>query len=59
MFDNLLIIAAIIIVAWLGIFIYYMVTSQQQIQLQDEIEEVDELLDGPTSDNDDAAKDTY
>lgn len=53
MFDNLALLAAVIIIAWLGIFIYYMVTSQKQTKLQDEIKEVDQLLGGsPEPDHD-------
>ena len=58
MFDNLVLLAAVIIVAWLGIFIYYMVTSEQQRHLQDDIDEVDRLLgDAPASSDEDAGED--
>lgn len=57
MFDNLVLLAAVIIVAWLGVFIYYMVTSEQQRHLQDDIDEVDRLLgDAPAPSDEDAGE---
>jgi uncharacterized membrane protein len=44
MFDNLLLIAVIVIVFWLGIFAFYMMTSKKQEDIQKEIESVEKLL---------------
>ena len=45
MFDNLTLIAIIVILFWLGIFAYYMITSRQQQELQKDMEELQEMLD--------------
>ena len=45
MFENLLPIAIVIIVMWVGVLAYYLVTSRQQSDLQDSIESLSEMLD--------------
>lgn len=44
MFDNLMLVAVIAIILWIGIYAFYMVTSRQQRQLQQDIEALDDLL---------------
>ncbi len=45
MFDNLLLITIIIIAMWLGMLVYYLITSRQQSNLQQNIESLRSLLD--------------
>ena len=45
MFDNLLPLAVVIIVLWVGVLAYYMTTSRQQGKLQDSLKNLRELLD--------------
>ncbi len=45
MFDNLLVVALIIIVLWLGAMAYYFYVSRQQNELGDEIDKLREQLD--------------
>ncbi len=45
MFDNLLLITIVIIVMWLGMLVYYLTTSRQQGDLQQNIESLRRLLD--------------
>lgn len=52
MFDNLTLIAAVVIVFWLGVFAYYMITSRQQQNLQQDIEELQQMLGEETPDED-------
>ncbi len=44
MFDNLTLIAVIVIVFWLGIFAFYMMTAKKQDDIQKEIESVEKML---------------
>jgi hypothetical protein len=45
MFENLLLIAVVIMILWVGILAYYLVTSRQQTDLQKNIESLREMLD--------------
>jgi len=45
MFDNLLLIAILVIVFWLSILIFYLYTSRQQQNLQADIETLRQMLD--------------
>lgn len=45
MFGNLLLIAVVILIMWVGILAYYMITSRQQNDLQKDIENLREMLD--------------
>ncbi len=45
MFENFLPVAIVIIVMWVGVVAYYLVTSRQQRDLQDNIESLREMLD--------------
>ena len=45
MFENLLLIAVVIMILWVGILAYYLVTSRQQTDLQKNIESMREMLD--------------
>lgn len=44
MFGNLMVVAAIAAVLWLGAFIYYLFTSRQQKDIAREIEALEERL---------------
>ena len=46
MFENLLLIAIVIMIMWLGVMAYYLVTSRQQTDLQKNIESLRDRLDG-------------
>ena len=50
MFENFLPIAIVIIVMWVGVLAYYLVTSRQQSDLQDSIESLSEMLDNSQPD---------
>ena len=50
MFDNLMVVALIIIVLWLGAMAYYFYVSRQQRDLADEIEKLREQLDDAEGD---------
>jgi preprotein translocase subunit YajC len=45
MFDNLVLIAVVIMILWIGVLAYYLVTSRQQKDLQEDIESLREMLD--------------
>lgn len=45
MLDNLLLIAVVIMIMWVGIMAYYLYTSRRQTDLQKEIEDLREMLD--------------
>lgn len=45
MFDNLFIVAAIIIILWLGLFILYLFSSRQQHTLKENLQALEEKLD--------------
>lgn len=45
MFENLLLIVVVIMIMWIGILAYYLVTSRQQADLQQDIESLREMLD--------------
>jgi hypothetical protein len=45
MFDNLILVAVVIIVLWLGAMAYYYFVSRQQNDLADEIEKLRAQLD--------------
>ena len=45
MFENLLLIAIVIMIMWLGVMAYYLVTSRQQTDLQKNIESLRDRLD--------------
>ncbi len=44
MFENLIFIAGIAAVLWLGTFVYYLFTSRQQSEIAREIEDLEEQL---------------
>jgi preprotein translocase subunit YajC len=45
MFDNLIVVAIIVIVLWLGAMGYYFYVSRQQSELKEEIDKLREELD--------------
>lgn len=45
MFENLLLIAVVIMVLWVGVLAYYLITSRQQTDLQKDIESLRNMLD--------------
>ena len=45
MLENLLLIAIVIMIMWLGVMAYYLVTSRQQTDLQKNIESLRDRLD--------------
>jgi preprotein translocase subunit YajC len=45
MLDNLVLIAVVIMILWIGVLAYYLVTSRQQKDLQKDIESLREMLD--------------
>lgn len=45
MFENLVVVAIIIILLWVGAFVYYFYVSRQQNELEDEIEKLKTQLD--------------
>ena len=45
MFQNFALISTIIILAWLGLIVYYILLSNNQKQLQDELEQLQQRLD--------------
>ena len=45
MFDNLLLVIIIIIVLWLGAYSYYWVSSRQQKDIVDQVEQLRQKLD--------------
>ena len=45
MFENLILIAVVIMIMWVGVLAYYLVTSRQQADLQKDIESLREMLD--------------
>ena len=45
MFDNLMNIAAIVSVMWMGLIGFYVYTSRQQKEIREDIEALEELLD--------------
>lgn len=45
MLENLLLIAIVIMVMWVGALAYYLVTSRQQTDLQKDIESLRDMLD--------------
>lgn len=51
MFDNLLLIAIVIMIMWVGVLAYYLITSRQQADLQKDIEFLREMLDKPENKN--------
>ena len=44
MFENLLVVAAVAAILWLGAFIYYLFTSRQQKDIAREIEQLEKQL---------------
>ena len=44
MFENLVLIAVIIMILWVGTLAYYLVTSRQQTDLQENIESLQTML---------------
>jgi CcmD family protein len=44
MFENLLVVAAVAAVLWLGAFVYYLMTSRQQKDIAREIEALEKQL---------------
>lgn len=51
MFENLLLIAVVIMIMWVGVLAYYLITSRQQTDLQKDIESLREMLDEPENKN--------
>lgn len=45
MFDNLLIIAIVIILFWVAALAFYLITSRKQIDLEKRIQSLNEMLD--------------
>jgi hypothetical protein len=45
MFENLLLIAVVIMIMWVGALAYYLITSRQQTDLQKDIESLRNMLD--------------
>jgi preprotein translocase subunit YajC len=45
MFENLILIAVVIMIMWVGVLAYYLITSRQQADLQKDIESLREMLD--------------
>lgn len=45
MLDNLVLIAVVIMILWIGVLAYYLVTSRRQKDLQKDIESLREMLD--------------
>ena len=45
MLENLLLIAVVIMILWVGVLAYYLYTSRQQTDLQKEIEDLRDMLD--------------
>ena len=43
--ENLTLLAIVIIVLWLGVLAFYLVSSRQQVDLQKEIEALDKQMD--------------
>lgn len=44
MFENLTIVAIIMIVAWVGLILFYIRTSGQQAKLQEELDALEAML---------------
>lgn len=53
MFDNLLLTSVLIIILWVGGFIFYLYTSRQQRLLQEEVETLKQMLDEDENQTDD------
>jgi uncharacterized membrane-anchored protein YhcB (DUF1043 family) len=51
MLENLLLIAIVIMIMWVGALVYYLVTSRQQTDLQKNIESLREMLDETENQN--------
>ncbi len=51
MFENLLLIAIVIMIMWLGVMAYYLVTSRPQTDLQKNIESLRDMLDETENQN--------
>lgn len=45
MFENLILIAVVIMILWVGTLAFYLVTSHQQTDLQENIESLQSMLD--------------
>lgn len=45
MFENLLLIAVVMLIMWVGVLAYYLITSRQQTDLQKDIESLRNMLD--------------
>ncbi len=45
MFENLTLLAGIIIVAWVAALVYFFYTSRQQTEIRRELDELRELMD--------------
>jgi preprotein translocase subunit YajC len=46
MFENLIIVAIIAMVLWMGSYAYYTYTSKQQQQLEEDIHSLEKILNG-------------
>ena len=44
MFENLVLIAVVIMILWVGALAYYLITSRQQSDLQENIESLQSML---------------
>ena len=48
MFENFTLLAVVIVLFWLGIYIYYLYTSRQQQRIEAALKEVEKLLEEDT-----------
>ncbi len=53
MFENLLVVAGIAMLLWLGTYAYYLYTSRQQKLISEEINVLEKMLDSLSENNSD------
>lgn len=44
MFDNLIIVAVIAIILWVGLFIFYLISSRQQQKIERDLQDLESML---------------
>lgn len=44
MFDNLVIVAVIAIVLWVGLFVFYLISSRQQQKIERDLQDLEKML---------------